>query len=401
MCGIVGIIDYYKQTPLNRDIQRMLDIQAHRGPDSEGTYINSDLGIALGASRLSILDLNLRASMPMSTVDKKNVLVYNGEIYNFLTLKSQLKSKYEFRTTSDTEVLLYHLLNKGTVGVEDLDGMFAFAYFKVDSGELILGRDRVGIKPLYYYEDEQLFLFASEVKSIWAVLGNKLKLSQRAFWDVLTQGYNYGTSTLFQNIKVLTPGNLLRIKIADRTIKTINYHDILDNIQVERHDYFNTLPEASIKNRLLNSLKESVKAHTISDAPVGVVCSGGVDSSLLSVLANQYHQGINLYHAEIQGSASELKYAQAVGKTINRPVYAVQINKENFITNWVDTVFHSDFPSYHPNDIPMYLVCKLAREYNNKVLISGEGADELFGGYRVNLELQQKHKIRKWIERLP
>jgi len=400
MCGITGYIDWAGGHDSTRIVQEMNTTQIHRGPDSQDVFTEGNLSI--GSVRLSILDINKRSRMPMKSPDGNHILVFNGEIYNFKSLRTELESAGTgFSTTSDTEVLLQLLMAEGQAGISKLDGMFTFAYYNKNNRELLLARDRIGMKPLFYSRNKNHFIFSSEQKSIYKVKADELTISEQGISDLFNIGYNYGTTSLTREIKCLLPGHSLKINIDTSEISETIFHDILNNFNESTWNKKLNLSEDSIEHELETDILNSVEQHTVSDAEMGVICSGGVDSSLLSVFANRFRPDIELYHASITGGINEQKYAEIVAQKIKSPLHVTVIDKENYMGNWAKCIYHNDTPSYHPNDIPLFLVCQQAQSQGKKVLISGEGADELFGGYNVNLELKKRLFWNSFLNRVP
>lgn len=401
MCGIVGAISWNEKEDVNVLLDRMQAAQKHRGPDHQGIWAEGPVGLA--NARLSILDLSSLGNQPMLSNDGRFILVYNGEIYNHLQLRESLiKAGDVFRSSSDTETLLAGLARHGQPFIEELDGMFAFAFFDRQTKKLLLARDRCGIKPLYYYQSAGVFLFASEIKSIAAALpASGLKLNRAGMQDLFSPGYPCGASTSFEGINSLVPGVKMEISAGNKECKQVFFKNILDAIQPSLWQKRNSQPSGEIENELESQIKRSVKAHLISNAPVGVVCSGGVDSSLIAAIAKETLPNIALYHASVPGEAGEEVHARKVANHLGLDLQIAKLTRENFLENWPRAVYHNDFPSYHPNDVPFFLVSRLAAGQGIKVLLSGEGADELFGGYWVNHELSRREFFSKLFKKIP
>lgn len=402
MCGIAGILSFsnpIENSSLLGNLQSMTAQMELRGPDDEGIWIDPNGKLGLGFRRLSILDLTQGGHQPMISASGRSVIVLNGEIYNFKILRQQLETLgYRFRSQTDTEVLLTALEIWGTEAIPRLDGMFAFAWYELTTRTLLMARDRVGIKPLYYYQSDDRLFFASEVKSIRAALGHSTLLFDNSrLHDLFTLGYSYGSTTPFLGVRSLEPGCVLRIDPTSQKVVLSRFHDLLENVNETQWRENDHQTVESVEHELEQALLRSVEAHLVSDAPVGVVCSGGVDSSLIAGIAKKVIPDIKLFHAAIPGPGGELGYAQRVARHLNVPLRVAEIDAKSFLWHWPLVIYHNDFPSYHPNDVPLYLVCKLAGDLGYKVLLSGEGADELFGGYQVNLELSMRNRWRKII----
>jgi asparagine synthase (glutamine-hydrolysing) len=400
MCGIVGAAAFRGERLASGTIDRMQAVQVHRGPDHQAAWCTDAL--ALGCARLSILDLSPAAHQPMISPDGARVLVYNGELYNFRRLRADLERRgVSFRSGGDTEVILQALALDGEAALPTFDGMFALAFLDRRENVLWLARDRAGIKPLHYLAEGSRFLFASEVKSIARALESGLAPDGERLRDLVSLGYPYGTTTPFRGVRTLEGGMRLRLDLATGEIDVRPFHRLLDGVVESAWAERARRTEGEVEQGLERALDESVAAHLASDAPVGVICSGGVDSSLISALAVRHAKGIELFHAAVEGADSEEPHARAVAKHLGAPLRVAPVAREDFLRAWPLAVWHNDFPSYHPNDGPLYLVCRLARERGCKVLLSGEGADELFGGYRVNLELRARDRWRRAASRAP
>jgi len=400
MCGIAGYIDWTGKNDPADLVKKMNALQIHRGPDSQDVFSHDNF--ALGSVRLSIMDLKERSRMPMISEDGNHVLVFNGEIYNFKILKSEMQNQgVSFSTTSDTEVLLKILSVEGESCLTKLDGMFTFAFYNRLKNDLLIARDRIGMKPLYFTNSKDSFIFSSEQKSIVRVLTGTPVLSEQALSDVINIGYNYGTTTLYNEIHCLLPGHAIKVSLENSEYSDFCYHNILDNFNEKAWNKNLGLSVADIQSELEADILQAVEQHTTSDAEMGVICSGGVDSSLLAVFANRFRPGIELYHAAITGGINEQAFAGKVADKIKSPLHVTRIDKFNYIENWAKCIYHNDAPSYHPNDIPLYLVCRSAQSHGKKVLISGEGADELFGGYNVNLELKKRLFWKNLLGKVP
>ena len=234
-----------------------------------------------------------------------------------------------------------------------------------------------------------------------AANSQNLKLSEQGLSDIFNIGYNYGTTTLFREIQCLLPGHYLKISLKTSEYTDHVFHDILNNLNGKTWKEKEKHTQQSVQDSLERDILKSVEQHTVSDAEMGVICSGGVDSSLLAVFANRYRPDIELYHACIGGGISEIHFARKVAEKLESPLHVVHVDKEQYMSNWAKCIYHNDAPSYHPNDIPLFLVCQLAQSHGKKVLISGEGADELFGGYNVNLELKKRLFWGGLLEKIP
>jgi len=366
MCGIAGILGTHK----TEDIIAMLRVMKHRGPDNYGIYDKGSLGI--GHDRLSIIDLSENGNQPMSNEDGNIQLVINGEIYNYKELRQELQDKgHQFRSNSDSEVLVHLYEEYGPECLTKINGMFAFAIYDGIRKRLMLARDRMGEKPLYYYIDHDRLIFASEIKSILQA-GVQPELNYKSLHGYLAYQYTRGEHTMFNGIKRLLAGHCMVIEKG--TIQNIRYWDI----NPVRYDYESMVLS---KMRLRALLDKSVKMRLAADVPVGAFLSGGIDSSAIVALARQYHTGdFHTYSVGFE-TFSELPNARAVSQylgTINHEL----IITEDMVERDIERIaWHFDEPMGEGAVINNYYMAKAARE-NVKVVLAGEGGDELFGGYQ-------------------
>lgn len=374
MCGIVGIIQYKnKIEPLSDSVNKMMSALSHRGPDDTGIYIKDNL--ALGFVRLSIIDLH-HGHQPIANEDETAFIIFNGEIYNYQALREKLISKgHQFKTNTDTEVILHLYEEFGIDCLSYLRGMFAFCIYDTNKKEIFCARDRFGIKPFYYYLDNDSFVFASEIKAITALGFTRKNISFTALDAYLTYGYTVGADTVFQKIKKLRQGCYLRLPINKfGSIEIKKYW----NIKFEP-DYSHS--EKYWCERLQTSFKESVKAHLISDVPLGAFLSGGVDSgsivALMSTLSDKQIKTFSIGFEEKE--YNELEGAKLVADRFNTEHHELILEKQSvdLLSNIVNAF---DEPFADSSAIPTYLVSQFASNYV-KVALSGDGGDELFAGY--------------------
>lgn len=368
MCGITGFIN-------NKDnkkeiIKKMADKIAHRGPDGEGYYIDDN--IALAHRRLAIIDLNT-GSQPMYSNDKSIVVVFNGEIYNFLDIKKELKDKgYKFESKSDTEVIIYGYLEWGEDVVNHLRGMFAFALYDISNKKLFMARDKWGIKPLYYCLFNNTFMFASEIKAFLENPDFKKELNENILSAYLCFNSTPTTETFFKGVYRLEPGHTLVYE--DNKIKINKYFQI--DISPKEQDF------DKIVSDIQDAMKESVEYHQISDVEVGSFLSSGIDSSYLVSLARPdktYTVGYD------NPKYDEIKYAKDLTNKLHISNTSKKITKEEYINNFEKIIYYMDEPLADPSAIALYFVAEIASK-DVKVVMSGEGADEFFGGYGTYLE---------------
>ena len=379
MCGIVGFID--KKTKQEKEvlIKKMADRIKHRGPDGEGYYVTDE--VALGHRRLSIIDLSL-GSQPMYNETGDLVIVFNGEIYNYIELKEELKHHHTFKTNSDTEVLLHGYEEWGVELPKKLRGMFAFAIWDSKTNTLFCARDNFGIKPFYYYQTDSTFLFASEIKSFLEHPDFKKELNEEILGPYLSFSFTPTNETFFKGVYRLEPGSYLVYQ--DGKIKIEKYYEIEFN--PEKRDFNKVVEEIN------ETMKESVDYHMLSDVEVGSFLSSGIDSSYIVSLARPdktYTVGYD------NPKYNEIEYARDLAEKLNIHNTSKKITKEEYLEIIPKILYYMDEPSSDPASIMLYFVAKLASE-DVKVVLSGEGADEFFGGYnnyREEVDLKWYNKI--------
>jgi asparagine synthase (glutamine-hydrolysing) len=372
MCGFVGIINKNGQN-VNTDILREMALTIrHRGPDEEGVFIQANCGFF--HKRLSIIDLNT-GQQPMSF--ENFTILFNGEIYNYIELRNELIQKgHYFKTTSDTEVILHLYKEYGKTFVSRLNGMFAFIIFDGLAHELYIAKDHFGIKPLYWYHDENLILFGSEIKAILAHPQIKAAPLLDNLYEYLTFQFIMGEGTMFQNIFKIQAGYYSTINLKTFEFKTQKYWE--PNFQT---DFFHT--EEYFISELQRILDETVKQQMRSDVPVGTYLSGGMDSSLVTIMASQLtnHRMKSFSGAFHEGPEfNELEYARIAAKRANSELYEIIPTEQEFIENLPKLIYHLDEPVAGPGLFPQYMVSKFASSHV-KVILGGQGGDEIFGGY--------------------
>ncbi|MFZ2446289.1 MAG: asparagine synthase (glutamine-hydrolyzing) [Syntrophobacteraceae bacterium] len=374
MCGICGKINLGGTGKIDeREIRSMMEAMSHRGPDQEGLYVDEVAG--LGHMRLSIIDLS-SGQQPISNEDGSIWIVFNGEIYNFQALRADLEQKgHAFKTRTDTEVIIHCYEEYGYAFLDKLRGMFAFAIWDARARRLVLARDRVGIKPLYYAQVAGAFLFASEIKALLRDKSVKRELNPDALRRFLSFYYTPGEQTLFDGITKLPPGHFLVMEEGRYEVR--RYWDILDFYRNKRDS------GADFESELSAILEETVRLHMISDVPVGVLLSGGVDSTgLLSYAVAGSEWEIKAFTIGFEGEQfeDERYYARLAARQYGLEHHELTISKSQFFDFFPKFVWYMEEPVCEPPAIALYYVSKLAREYVT-VLISGEGGDEAFAGY--------------------
>ncbi len=380
MCGFVGYVN--KEPDKQENIKKMADLIAHRGPDSEGYY--TDETIALGFRRLSIIDLN-NGSQPIYNEDRTKVIIFNGEIYNYQELKEELITKgHKFSTNTDTEVLLHGYEEYKEKILDKLRGMFAFVIYDTESKETFAARDFYGIKPFYYAVMDDTFLFGSEIKSFLIHPNFKKELNRKMLEYYLTFQYSVGEETFFKNVYKLMPGHYLKYKDGNLEIK--KYYAL-------EFEEDNTKTYEEWKTGVDERLKDSIRAHKISDVEVGAFLSSGVDSSFIAASSDvdkTFTVGFN------DKKYSEISYAEDLSAKINTQNISKVITKEEYFKNLSNIMYYMDEPLADPSAVALYFVTKIASD-NVKVSLSGEGADEIFGGYNI----YQEPFVWPWYYKIP
>lgn len=386
MCGITGILAF------NEDgIKHLSNISAatyallKRGPDGEGIYF--DKNCALGHRRLSIIDTSNAAAQPFSDSSKRYTIVFNGEIFNYKTLKKELEQKgYTFRSQSDTEVLLSLYIEYKEKCIEKLDGEFAFAIYDKEKEELLLGRDRFGIKPLYYYQDENKFVFASELKSLLE-FGIPRQIDKVALQTYFHLNYIPAPYSIFENVLKLDAGSFMIVGNKGDTTKTIYYSipTIAANEQANGYE--------AAKKELHQLLEESVKNRMVADVPLGTFLSGGIDSSIITALAAQHTQKLNTFSIGYKDEPlfDETSFAQLVAKKHNTEHTVFSLSNNDLYENLHTVLEYIDEPFADSSALAVNILSMHTKKHVT-VALSGDGADELFAGYNKHAaELKARH----------
>ncbi len=384
MCGICGKLDFDRESKVSPGLVRaMADTIAHRGPDDEGFYLSGAVG--LGFRRLSIIDL-ATGHQPLSNEDGTVWIVFNGEIYNYQELRSELLGKgHVFKTRTDTEVIVHLYEEFGEDCVKRLRGMFAFAIWDKRDESLFLARDRVGIKPLYYWLSDKCLIFASEIKAILVDPQVQVEVVPKMIDRFLTFYFVPGEETLLKNIYKLAPGSHMLIRDGRATVK--QYWDLRFNPT-----------ECSLRaaeTKLLTLLDECVRMHMISDVPVGFLLSGGVDSTaMLGMAVGKTDQHLSSFTLGFSapGLADERPYARLAARRYGSEHHEMTISAQEFADFLPKFAWYMEEPVCEPQAVALYYVTRLAKQFV-KVLISGEGGDEAFAGYPI-------YRNVLWMERL-
>jgi asparagine synthase (glutamine-hydrolysing) len=385
MCGIAGIISNNNSLISSERIKKMTDALAHRGPDAEGNWVSSS--IALGNRRLSIIDLSSAGNQPMHYMQRYTI-THNGEVYNYLELKEELQKKgYSFSSKTDTEVIVAAYDHWGDECVNQFDGMFAFAIWDKKEKELFAARDRFGEKPFFYYADKEQFIFASEMKALWAA-GVERKVNLKLLFNYLTIGYvdnpNIPEETFFENIFKLPAASFLKYTSASNQLSIDNYWDI----EVEKENKKITDAEAIEKFGFL--FQRSIKRRLRSDVPVGTSLSGGLDSSSIIATLHSltHHSPLTAFSSIFPGfEKDESAFAKLVADKYHLQHFTTTPDAASLHTDLDKLFYYQEEPFSSASIYAQYKVYELAKQEGIKVLLDGQGADETLAGY---------HKYYKW-----
>jgi len=401
MCAIAGMVCVKGQCCEEEHrpvVRKMCDLQRHRGPDDVGVL---SLGqVCLGSNRLSIIDLSKAGHMPMSDPGERWWIVYNGEIYNFAELREELSLRgYRFRSKTDTEVVLHAFAEWGEKCIDRFMGMFAFAIYDRDTDTITLVRDRFGKKPLYYTCRNDHVLFASEMKALIRVCDEpRLDRERLSEWS-LYRNLDFGSPhTLVENLFCVPPGHLIRIHHG-RLESPRSYYSPASQVDPALYERLRQQPPRRVTAEIESLILAGVKDRLVSDVPLGTLCSGGIDSSLITAIAARHRKDIAAFHVSVAGykEMDESHYAKRVTDTLGIDLFTYPMEEETFRRNLPRAIYHSDFPLSHPNSVPLLLVSELARKNGVKVLLSGEAADELFGGY---IQRYRRYRQLLWVQRV-
>lgn len=395
MCGINGALSWGDFPITESYIVGMRDTMIHRGPDGGGCWIDPRGRLGLGHRRLSIIDLSIAANQPMATVDKSLWIVFNGEIYNHAEIKKELEQLgyHQWQTDhSDTEVILNAFAEWGIECVHKFRGMFAFALWDARKEELWLVRDRIGIKPLYYSVHDQRIVFSSEIKALLKDPEQKREVDEEAFFHYLSLRVTPAPLTLFAGINKLSPGNWLRIN-REGQIAQQKYWDVWDHVNP-----LTDKTENEIADLLLQELKTAVQLRKVSDVSVGVFLSGGIDSSTNAALfseneSNPVRTFSIGYQGQYQSYQNELHFARKMADQVGAHHYEQLLNVDDLLNFLPRMIQLQDEPIADPVCLPVYFVAKLARDNGVTVAQVGEGADELFWGYK---SWKVKHHLQRY-----
>jgi asparagine synthase (glutamine-hydrolysing) len=375
MCGIAGIynLDHFGRDSMRKHLKVMESLQEHRGPDARDVWVNNEKFVGFAHQRLSIIDLSQHGDQPMKD-ELGNWIVFNGEIYNFIEIRKEL-GESNFKTSSDTEVILQAYQKWGKDCVKHFRGMFAFALWDDRNQFLFCARDHFGIKPFYYAIVDGIFYFASEIKSILPFL-NQISTNIEGFKDYLTFQLVLDDKTLFNGVNQLLPAHYIIVKNKKINIK--KYWEIY-----YEPDYNHSAKY--FEEELSELFYDSIKVHLRSDVPVGAYVSGGVDSTSIASIASDFKGANNFMgftgkFSKYGEAFDESRYAQVAADEKGFKLKTIDINSKDFINNIEKVIYHLDYPVAGPGSFPQYMVSQLASKYR-KVVLGGQGGDEIFGGY--------------------
>ena len=396
MCGIVGVAGSFSRERCVEILQKMNSAIVHRGPDDDGIWAEDGFGFAM--RRLSIIDL-AGGHQPMWDDDNRMGVVFNGEVYNYRGLREQLQQQgHSIRTASDTEVVLKTLVQSGVRGIHTWNGMFAIAAWDRVKKSLVLIRDRMGKKPLYYYYDGSTFLFASEIKALLASGLVARTINRQALWDYLTFRFVPGSDTIWKNIRKLLPGHFLEFSGSTHPVETPYWHS---DVKAQEHSE-DTRPE-ELEQQFTDLFLDAVRLRLeASDVPVGVMLSGGLDSSAIAAAAIELgHRNFHTFSVGFEegGYYSELPFARQVAEHVGANYHEVVIGQKQFLEMLPELVYYSDEPLADLAAVPLLAVSRLAQQ-DVKVALSGEGSDEILAGYDLDLAERRWQFIRS-LQRLP
>ncbi|MBA3681934.1 MAG: asparagine synthase (glutamine-hydrolyzing) [Bacteroidetes bacterium] len=366
MCGIAGIL-YFDDKKLKKfnNNQKILDLLTHRGPDNQG--FKEFNNCTLFHSRLQILDTSNSSNQPFSDTENRYTMVFNGEIFNY---KEFYKTQTNLRTSGDVEVLFNLIKNEGENCLNTLNGFFAFAFFDSEKNALLVARDRLGIKPLYYYKDDEKFAFASELKPLLNLVG-KQEINSNQLNTYFRLNYCAGNETIFKNVYRLLPGHFIEIKNNSVAVK--NWY---------------VASKTNTQNNLAELLEDAVKLRLHADVPVGTFLSGGIDSSIISALAKKHKNDLHTFSIGFKDESffDETNYAELVAKYINSNHHTFKLSEDDLLSNIHDFLNRIDEPFADSSAFNFYMLSKFTQKHV-KVALSGDGADELFKGYNKHKAL--------------
>lgn len=395
MCGIVGIIDKFHKHVDPDQLKRMTDTLSHRGPDEGDIFVDQENRVGLGHRRLSIIDLE-SGQQPMSNSDATIWIAFNGEIYNYRELRTELQADYQFRTSSDTEVIIALYQKYGEECFERLHGIFAFSIYDKRSNRLFIVRDHFGVKPLYYYSDTKRFIFASEVKAIFEHSAVAKSLDLQALNTFLTFRFNPSPQTLFKNVQKLAPGHYLEFKLANGQIRTSPYWQNKPKTNIH-------ISEGDAIEEYQRLLEAAVQKQMVSDVPIGLLLSGGIDSAVIGYLMRKYSDHtVKTFTVGFSGKGhyNELEDARKTADFIGSDHFELEIGQKDYLDFFFRSFCHTEEPIGEPTIPALYYISKLAGSHL-KVVMAGQGADEPLAGYHRYIGEQYLQRYAPILNKLP
>jgi asparagine synthase (glutamine-hydrolysing) len=392
MCGISGIARFTDKAECEKKVRTMNSLIAHRGPDAEGMWSNNHC--VLGHRRLSIIDTSEAGNQPFQIDNGELVIVFNGEIYNYLELRKELESTHTFSTQTDTEVILAAYKKWGIDCVHHFFGMFAFALWDEKQEQLIIARDRLGVKPLYYAETAQGLVFASEIRAVLSTGWIERRIHSNALADYLRYQTVHAPQTVIEGVHMLMPGH--RMIISSKGVQTERWWDLVDS----RVKLDGSESKESVHKHIHELLSSSVELRMRADVPFGAFLSGGIDSSIVvGLMSRTSSHPVNTFSITFQEQAyDESPYSELIAKRFNTRHTAIQLSAEHFLKMVPEALMAMDHPSGDgPNT---YVVSKATRDAGVKMALSGLGGDEVFAGYDVFRRMKAL-ETKQWINRMP
>ncbi len=396
MCGIAGFVSNKAINSPESTLRRMTEAIAHRGPD-DNRYFTEEPAF-LGHRRLSIVDL-AAGHQPMPNEDDTLWIVYNGEIFNHADVRPDLeRAGHRYKTRCDTETILHAYEQWGPESIQRFRGMFAYAIWNRNTRELFCARDRLGIKPFYYFWDGETFIFGSEIKAILQHPAVRTEFNESVLPEYLSFGYTSDERTFYRGIRKLMPGHWLRISFGGAAPKfeIQQYWDVPRPVDSEQRSDDEWIADCRAR------LEETIRMRLMADVPLGMFLSGGVDSSSIAAIMQRMVTGkVKTFSVGYKETAySELEYARATATALDTDHHEVQIGMEDFFNALPNLVWHEDEPITWPSSVSLYFVSKLARK-NVKVVLTGEGADELFAGYSRYRFYAKNDELLKYYQLVP
>ena len=381
MCGIIGLIDFnnkFGKKNIINILQKALKSQSFRGPDNNSFWLHENNQVALAHNRLSIIDLSSNGNQPMTSNSGNFVISYNGEVYNYLSLKRELEKDVSFKGNSDTEVILEYISKFGLENsVKNMDGMFSLALWDEKKRSIYLARDKIGIKPIYWTLNNDFFFFCSDLRCLKTIPNFDPKINKTSLSQLLKYGYIRAPNSIFENVHKLKPGEILSVDIFR---KKINYK-YWDSKSLKNYSKFSGLSSHQIDSEIEKKITQSIKSSMISDVPTGAFLSGGIDSSLLVSIMNNHTKNLKTFSIGFnENKYNEAQHSKKIAKYLGTDHHELYLSDNDLLDVIPKLPEIYSEPFGDSSQIPTYLVSKMSKKYV-KVVLSGDGADELFGGY--------------------